>query len=1276
MRCFWWVIAVLTMNQLAAQDNLSTQIAKAEFKAKQVVGPSPEAAELGKYGNVPVSLFTGTPGISVPLCDLKGKFLSLPVSLSFNASGFKPGDLAGWMGNGWSLNAGGVITRAVMGNPDNTSNYFGHNEAVNPPSNTNLFPYFTYLQNVTTETLESQPDVYYYNFAGRSGKFFLTTGQTVVKKDQDMLRIIPCIACDPSSFRIIDEQGVNYYFTEIESTRMVPNDDIGGSAVQYNFPSSWYLSRIETPGGESIEFEYYTTGEQYLGQNLIPNKAVTYTYGQRNSGAGCSLTTISNTESNTSIPPFTYIKKKFLKKITLKRNSVVFAYIDLESTAGIRQDSDFSEDRLLQQLKVYDVLNGTARPAKQFNFTFGYFENPSNSVNNRKRLRLESVQEVAVNGSAVSKPPYTFTYNTQTSIPERFTARLDHWGYFNAYPNTSLVPTVYAKSTFPSEMAVGDNANREASLEGSVCTMLTRLQYPTGGYSLFEYELNQAKFEDGTIHAVGGVRVKKITDYSFESKKATVKLYTYQLEDGTTSGVAWRMPEYKNETVQSFTGTPGTQCPYAYTLTKTTVTANSVFTLGSVSGSPVGYKRVVEQMLDETTSQALGYKEYTYLMGTFMENDDDLQAGKLLKESTYDNAGKLIDETQNTYAHTFQYAIYSYVAKPQPSQSDRSIYCRTSAGNYYNYPVWQTPDPTCVETRTYNTIFYAKQFPLRSQKILLTSQTKKIFDQLSNTYVIHTQDMTYGSSNHDYPTLIKQSASNTSELVVTANKYPGEYSNPSGILTDPATSNVMDMLTNNILSSPVESVQYRMNADGSDKRVVSGSITDYRIAVPLNIHYLETAAPLADITLSSISASGVFVKDSHYRLAGSFLYDGDYNLVTQSKANDIPHSYIWDYAKEHPVAEVLNAAGTEIAYAGFEGDGKGNFTYSGAAVIDGTAAMGSYSYSLPAGSIQASGLTAAKVYYVSYWSKAGACTVSGTQEVVQGKTLSSGWTLFRHKITGVSNVTITGSGSIDEVRLHPADAQMYTYAYLPLTGMLAKADANNMITKYEYDGLGRLINVRDDNNSIVKNYLYNYAAGTAVTPSAASLFYNQPMQAEYERSTGCPTGTHPQKVTFVVPYGKFASAVNQSDVDAKAQSYMAVNGQNAANQLPCVYWSAGINAPFFKNDCAPEQGTGSRVVYRLFEGAYKAATQSEADALAQNDVNTKGQTYANTYGTCSCSAEGKKIVNGVCETGNKIWVSTAYSNGQYTCRYRYVFSNGTVSQDYYTYSSTPCPQNP
>jgi YD repeat-containing protein len=51
---------------------------------------------------------------------------------------------------------------------------------------------------------------------------------------------------------------------------------------------------------------------------------------------------------------------------------------------------------------------------------------------------------------------------------------------------------------------------------------------------------------------------------------------------------------------------------------------------------------------------------------------------------------------------------------------------------------------------------------------------------------------------------------------------------------------------------------------------------------------------------------------------------------------------------------------------------------------------------------------------------------------------------------------------------------MTTYTYEPLVGMTSQCDARNTITYYEYDALGRLTLVRDQDGNIIKTFKYNY----------------------------------------------------------------------------------------------------------------------------------------------------------------------------------------------------------
>src|SRR6185503_15830491 len=104
----------------------SLQKANAQTGSLRVTTPSPTAASLGKYGDVPVSLYTGVPDISIPIFTAKGHTLELPITLRYHASGIRVEEIGGWAGIGWSLDAGGAITRTVRGLADESTNGYLH----------------------------------------------------------------------------------------------------------------------------------------------------------------------------------------------------------------------------------------------------------------------------------------------------------------------------------------------------------------------------------------------------------------------------------------------------------------------------------------------------------------------------------------------------------------------------------------------------------------------------------------------------------------------------------------------------------------------------------------------------------------------------------------------------------------------------------------------------------------------------------------------------------------------------------------------------------------------------------------------------------------------------------------------------------------------------------------------------------------------------------------------------------------------------------------------
>lgn len=95
-------------NDTVTQDSIANRDQTEPFVSlEQFLPPSPQASALARYGEYPVSLATGVPEISIPLYDIRLGGYTLPVSISYHASGIKVDDVASTVGLGWVLNAGG-----------------------------------------------------------------------------------------------------------------------------------------------------------------------------------------------------------------------------------------------------------------------------------------------------------------------------------------------------------------------------------------------------------------------------------------------------------------------------------------------------------------------------------------------------------------------------------------------------------------------------------------------------------------------------------------------------------------------------------------------------------------------------------------------------------------------------------------------------------------------------------------------------------------------------------------------------------------------------------------------------------------------------------------------------------------------------------------------------------------------------------------------------------------------------------------------------------------
>lgn len=154
---------------------------------RNVIPPSPVSSEFEKYTSQKVSLSNGLPDINIDLYRIEVDGVTIPISLSYHASGIKFFQNSGEVGVGWVLNPGYRISRTIYGLPD---------ERYVMPSmsdiNTNVFGVRTplerdrYLSNFCQskqgerfmdgpfDSYDGQYDIFNYNLDNESGNFLIT----------------------------------------------------------------------------------------------------------------------------------------------------------------------------------------------------------------------------------------------------------------------------------------------------------------------------------------------------------------------------------------------------------------------------------------------------------------------------------------------------------------------------------------------------------------------------------------------------------------------------------------------------------------------------------------------------------------------------------------------------------------------------------------------------------------------------------------------------------------------------------------------------------------------------------------------------------------------------------------------------------------------------------------------------------------------------------------------------------------------------------------------
>lgn len=1264
---------------------------------------SPTAASLGKYGDIPVSYHTGIPNINVPIFTLKSNLLQVPISLNYHGGGIKVQENASWVGAGWALNAGGVITRTVVGAPDDrgistanicTNGYYSdygyHNYLwVYAPGSFGVTPdgYQADDLHFMTGQKDGEPDLYFFNFNGYTGKFYFNDDRTPVLVPGTDLRIRPdfSVGTGFSGFIVTTPNGIQYYFGKTGNNGSVdPIEITVTGSLQYNYNSanaavsSWWLNKILSPDGtDSVTFEYASEKYSFHTLSTFPLSSA---FTQYFSGpANIEYNLVKN-----------FVNGVRLSKINYSGGSVVFtpvssARLDLSgsfNTDGSLYDADNTEAKALGSITIQNN-NGTL--CKKDTFFYNYWQDTSSNLtgilnttynfadlhNDTYRLRLDSIQEISCDNS-IKIPSHKFTYFTEF-VPRRLSFGFDHWGFYNGVDtNQTLIPTITIKGN---TLTTINGANRDAAWPAMRAGTLQRIDFPTGGYTLLDFEANdtwcaydtfslvprisrsagydghnggapangsnpdsihvtlsgnpyhitlsntsvggtaqvtiyrlsddgqvyslnvnagESKEEDINLTAgnywiktlknsastgngcsmtmaewvphsisgnllVGGLRIKKMTNSDTITSKSSVINYSYRVAQnpsGHSTGVLYSKPTYvqalRNDVFAMVWGAQGNCSPGGCASCDGTgehvflKSPNSLRPMSTTQGHHIGYNEVTVSQPEN------GFSVYRYYGSNFWDNkvsdvctrylvqspicDTSIPnypnaplpfeplRGELKYEGHYNDSGNVLKDVWYypqyiTDAITTPGIVYSNIASfntltSYSLQSYKKL-CDSIEETTYVNPNYQentTDDDfsATTTTATYHTSNFHYQ-PTRKLHITSTNDTatsliQYTFDFITPTCLIDPDSTSYfknlihtdsvnlideistcspqvasGFSNCRYGTFQKYRryiSLDRKKLIDYRIKYFSD-SAKSACLAGVKTGadyilKPIIQLQQEFRNPPIEVTSIR------NGKVLESSFTLYTYSAnpsskvyPWDYQLIKLKKPVTDFAQAGTNNSTI-LRDNRYTDEISYRYSFG-NIVDHNPKNGLTLSYVWDYNQTQPIALTTGAADSTTAYTSFEADGSGYWTI-GSSNRDTTQGItGNRSYQLSSGNITKSGLIDSIEYYLSYWKKdTSALSITGTQGTPQKGRTINGWTCFLHRITGVTQVSLSGTGTIDELRFYPLISQMTTYTYDPGLGITSQCDARNKITYYQYDKMGRLLLIRDNENNILKSFIYQY----------------------------------------------------------------------------------------------------------------------------------------------------------------------------------------------------------
>ncbi len=485
----------LSLNIQAQSSGLSGM---PRISTEELIPKSPQAAQFQKVNDPSINNAKGTAIFNFSLYTSKVGNNSIPISISYDASGIKYDDIPGVLGLKWTLNVGGEVSRNINGKPDET-HYFQNAQTytLNYLNNINLGTSSgqIFYQAVANNNIDITHDNYNYVSPTGSGSIIFKNGKFWDANNPNTVKVLSNLNLD--TFKIIDSRGnVSYFYKPLNEINTV--NYTGNGYVTPNIPSegitSWKVGKIEFYNKENVSFEY----EDY---NYTYTKLAEESWTNRTTPAPFPGTTAYNCNCGVSGGNKSYFSPNYflknIKKISTPNEEVNF-YYSINNNLAIYK-------KQLDSIKIYSKYTNS--------FIHSYiFEYELYSQANY--LKLKKVWEKGTDNKM--QLIVGFGYDIQPINSINGTA-IDFFGYNNGYSNpTTLISTNYPGFPFSS-------ANRSVNNSAITSGILDTVYYNTSAKALYYYSPNNINNDFAP-----GLRVDSVKLISNENTLLSKSIYKYQ----------------------------------------------------------------------------------------------------------------------------------------------------------------------------------------------------------------------------------------------------------------------------------------------------------------------------------------------------------------------------------------------------------------------------------------------------------------------------------------------------------------------------------------------------------------------------------------------------------------------------------------------------------------------------------------------------------------------------------------------------------------------------